>query len=83
MTAPFKNKSAPAKLSSLQAALDRAYQEDPGTTLSTFALPGTPFASPRHYGVYLHSAEPLTSRILRPMLIDAETGEVAAKREIP
>ena len=83
MVAPFKDKPAPAKLSSLQAALDRAHQEDPGTTLTTFALPGTPFASPRHYGIYLHGNEPLTSRILRPLLIDAETGEVAAKREMP
>jgi uncharacterized iron-regulated membrane protein len=83
MAAPFQKQPKPERLSSIQAALETAYKAEPGSSLVTIAFPGTAFASPRHYGVYLHGARPLTSRILKPLLIDAGTGELAASREMP
>jgi len=83
MAAPFEHQPAPTKLGSPQAALDSALREQPGNSLVTLAFPGTPFATPRHYGVYLHGSRPLTSRILKPFLIDSETGILAAHREMP
>jgi len=83
MIAPYRDKPLPQTLSSVQAAVRLARREVPGTNLSTVAFPGTPFAGKHHYGVYLRGNTPLTSRLLKPLLIDAETGQLTAKREMP
>jgi uncharacterized iron-regulated membrane protein len=36
------------------------------------AFPGTPFASPHHYGVYMRGDQALTSRLYKPVLVDAQ-----------
>jgi len=83
MIAPWRNAPVPAKLSSAQAALDTALAASPGTKLSTLAMPGTPFAGGHHYGVYLNGNTPLTSRLLKPVLINAEDGTLSESREMP
>ena len=35
------------------------------------AFPGTPFSSPHHYMVFMQGDSPLTSRLLKPVLVDA------------
>ncbi len=72
MIAPYRDKPLPRTLSSVEAVVRLARREVPGTTLSTVAFPGTPFAGKHHYGVYLRGNTPLTSRLLKPLLIDAE-----------
>ena len=49
----------------------------------TLAFPGTPFASPHHYGIYLVGATPVTSRLLTPALVDAGSGRLVEMREMP
>ena len=83
MIAPYRDQPLPQELSSMQAAVYLARREEPGMTLSTVAFPGTPFAGKHHYGVYLRGNTPLTSRLLKPLLIDAETGQLTAKRDMP
>ncbi len=45
----------------------------PGMTPSLVAYPGTPFSSRAHYTVFMRGETALTSRLLKPVLIDAST----------
>jgi uncharacterized iron-regulated membrane protein len=47
------------------------------------AFPGTPFASPHHYGVYMRGNEAFSSRLYKPVLIDAQTGVITDQRDLP
>jgi uncharacterized iron-regulated membrane protein len=47
------------------------------------AFPGTPFAGPHHYMVFMRGTTPLTSKLLEPLLIDAESGKVSASGRLP
>ncbi len=46
------------------------------------AFPETPFAGAHHYMVFMRGQEPLTVRLLKPFLIDAETAHVNASRDL-
>lgn len=56
---------------------------DSGKEIAFVAFPGTPFAGPHHYAVFLRGKTPLTARLIEPVLIDAETGEITAVRAMP
>jgi uncharacterized iron-regulated membrane protein len=47
------------------------------------AFPGTAFASPRHFTVFLRGSAPATRRLIAPRLIDAGTGKLVASRDMP
>jgi uncharacterized iron-regulated membrane protein len=83
MTAPWRGRAAPTHLVSPQRALDAAVAAAPDMELSSIAVPGTPFAGAHHYAVFFRGRTPLTARILKPVLIDAETGMLAATRDLP
>lgn len=51
--------------------------------LGFLAFPGNDFASPHHFVAYMQGATPLTSKLLKPVLIDARSGAVADTRELP
>ena len=55
----------------------------PGMTVTTLAFPGSPFSTPSHYAAFLTGDTPLTSRILKPAIIDAASGDVVAVRDMP
>jgi uncharacterized iron-regulated membrane protein len=50
---------------------------------SFIAFPGSFFTSKNHYAVFMRGASPLTSRLLKPALIDVETGKLTDSRELP
>jgi len=70
-------------LSSLDAAVKRAKAAAPEMEVSFVAYPGTVYSSKYHYAVYLIGNTPLTSRIIKPALIDAKTGELTDMRDLP
>src|ERR1700755_2670568 len=47
------------------------------------AFPGTPFSSSHHFAAFMRGDRPLTSRLLKPILLDATTAEVADTRDLP
>ncbi|MET0312466.1 MAG: PepSY domain-containing protein [Burkholderiaceae bacterium] len=63
---------------SVQKSMDAAFAAAPDTKLSFIAFPGTAFSSPHHYTFFLKGNEPLTSKLLQPVLVDAKTTEVTA-----
>jgi uncharacterized iron-regulated membrane protein len=81
--APWRNAPVPAKLSSPQAAVDMALATAPGMKVESVAMPGTPFAGGHHYGVFLSGDQPLTSRLIKPVLINASDGTVSDTRDLP
>ncbi|CAN7329089.1 PepSY domain-containing protein [Acidovorax sp. Leaf78] len=67
----------------LQQALQAAQAHAPGMKLSFIAFPGTAFSSPHHNTFFLKGNEPLTSRLLQPVMVDARTAEVTAAPKLP
>jgi uncharacterized iron-regulated membrane protein len=83
MTAQYRDRPAPVHLSSLQSAVDVAMKAIPDMEPAFVAFPGTIFSSKNHYGVFMRGNTPLTSRLLKPALVDAETGVLTDSRTMP
>ena len=67
----------------LQQSLQAAQAHAPGMKLSFIAFPGTAFSSPHHNTFFLRGKEPLTSRLLQPVMVDARTAQVTAAPQLP
>ncbi|MEJ5962220.1 PepSY-associated TM helix domain-containing protein [Pedobacter immunditicola] len=85
MVAEYKDVPAvkDGSLSSIDAAVEEAKKAAPGMEMSFVAYPGTPFSSKHHYAVFMKGTSPLTSRIIKPALIDAKTGKLTDIRDLP
>jgi uncharacterized iron-regulated membrane protein len=83
MTTPYAGQPAPAVLAPVEATVRNAERAAPGMRVGFVAFPGTPFASPHHYGVYMHGDAPLTARLYTPVLVDAQTAAVTDRRDLP
>jgi uncharacterized iron-regulated membrane protein len=83
MTAPYQGKPPVEQLGSLDRALTTAFAAVPGMTPDFVAFPGTDFSTSHHYMVAMHGGAPLTSRLIQPVLIDAETGALTDTRAMP
>ena len=83
MTAQYRDRQVPARLTSIHSAVEVAAHAVPGMKPSFVAFPGTVFTSKSHYAVFLRGETPLTSRLLKPALIDAETGKLTDTRDMP
>jgi len=83
MTAPYKGAPLPKRIGSVDAALAAAEQAVPGMKPNTIAFPGTMFTSNHHFGIFMTGTTPLTSRILKPILVDAETLQLTDVRNMP
>lgn len=83
VTAPYKALPLPATLASLQAAADAAQRVQPDMRLAFVSFPGTLLSSPHHYAVFMRGAEPMSARLFKPVLVDAQTTEVTAALDLP
>jgi uncharacterized iron-regulated membrane protein len=83
MVAPYKGQPQPASLGSLQDAMTAARALQPGMRVGFIAFPGTTFSSPHHYGVFMRGTEPITARLFKPVLVDAQTARVTDSRDLP
>lgn len=83
MVAPYKNLPPPTHFASLQAGVDIAEMVEPNLNLAFIAFPGTSFSSPHHYGIFMNGNTPLTARLYKPVLIDAQTAELTDSRDVP
>lgn len=83
MTRPYAGLPPVTRLASMQQAIASARQAAPGMHVQFVAFPGTPFATPHHYGVFMVGDTPLTSRVHKPVLIDAQSGRVSASGDLP
>jgi uncharacterized iron-regulated membrane protein len=85
LPAPYKGQSTPqlGELSSLDAAYETAATALPDMKVNVVSYPGNPFGSPHHYLIWLNGNTALTSRLFSPVLLDARTGTLSARLEMP
>jgi uncharacterized iron-regulated membrane protein len=83
MLAPYKGKAPAAVRGSLQDSVAAARALEPGMRVGFIAFPGTDVASPFHYNVFMQGRAPLTSRLLKPVLVDASSAKVTDSRDMP
>ncbi len=83
MTASYRDKPLVTNLSSVNGAMRTALAAEPGMKPGFVAYPGTILSSKAHYAVFLRGNTPVTSRMLKPVLIDAESGQVTDSRDMP
>lgn len=83
MIAPYKHLPPPDRFGSLQAALHVAQQAQPDMQLGFVAFPGTAYASPHHFGIFMRGDSPLTKRLFKPVLVDARTATFTDSRDLP
>jgi uncharacterized iron-regulated membrane protein len=83
MTKAYKDRTLPEGHTSVESAVEAARASMPGMQPSFVAFPGNPFSSKSHYAVFMRGETPLTSRLLRPALIEAETGKLTDTRSLP
>lgn len=83
MTRPYQGQPMPATLASMETAVRRAEAAEPGMQVAFIAFPGTPFATPHHYGVFMRGDQALTSRLYKPVLVDATTARITDRRNLP
>jgi uncharacterized iron-regulated membrane protein len=83
MTAAYKNAKPPATMASVQVAVDTSRKASPQMTPLFIAYPASPFSSKSHYAVFMRGETPLTSRLLKPVLIDAANGQLTDSRHLP
>ena len=83
MTAPYRNAPPLTDNGSVQAAIDTARVTVPDMKVRFVAYPGSMFSSPHHYTVFMNGMSPVTARLLKPVLVDAQTGALTDSREMP
>ena len=83
MTAPYIGLPPPTSFASIQSSINTAQQLEPNMRLGFIAFPGTAFSSQHHYGIFMRGDTPITSRLYKPVLIDAQTAQLTDSREVP
>ena len=83
MIAPYQGLTPPTRWASLQDAVDVARQAEPQMALGFIAFPGTAYASPHHYGIFMRGESPLTKRLFKPVLVDASDATLTDRRALP
>ncbi len=83
MTASYKDAKIPARMAPIQKAVDAARKAVPEMTPSFISFPGSLLTTKAHYAVFMRGEEPVTSRLLKPALVDASTGELTDSRDLP
>lgn len=81
--APYRQLPPPASLGSVQAAAGAAQRTEPAMRVGFIAFPGTPLSSPHHYGVFMRGTEPVSARLFKPVMVDAQTLQVTAALDLP
>ena len=83
LAAPYRHLPPARGSVSAGAALAAAQQAQPDMSLSFMAYPGNDFSTPRHFMAFMQGNTDVTSKLLRIVMVDAETGKVAATGAMP
>jgi uncharacterized iron-regulated membrane protein len=83
MMQPYKGKPPLERFVSLDRVLSTARQAVPDMMPYFISFPGGLYTTSRHFDVLLRGRTPFTSKLVKPALIDAETGALTATAELP
>jgi uncharacterized iron-regulated membrane protein len=79
----YEGKKPLPHTASVHDAIETAKAALPGMRVAFVAFPGTDFSSEHHYGIYMNGNEAFSSRMYRPVLIDANTGQLTDAPVLP
>jgi uncharacterized iron-regulated membrane protein len=74
---------SPARLASVEGALETARRALPGDIVASIVFPGGQAVGSGHYLLWAKGATPLTSRLFTPVFIDARTDHLTAVVNMP
>lgn len=74
--APYKGLPAVENPVPVDAALATVKAQVPDADISFISWPGSPFSTPHHYMVAMKGDTPLTERLVKGAMVDAETGKL-------
>jgi uncharacterized iron-regulated membrane protein len=83
MTAPYKDAPPLTRLVPVDAAVATAQAAAPQDAVSFIAWPGSFFSSKHHFAVFMRGDTPLTQRLIKPALVDAQTGKLTDIQDMP
>ncbi|MGN7998956.1 PepSY-associated TM helix domain-containing protein [Sphingomonas sp. 22176] len=83
MIRPWHDKPVPSHIVSAGSAVAAAQRAVPDMQPESLAFPYSRFGSPHHYIVWFKGSTTLTSRLETPVLVEAATGRVVEKRQLP
>lgn len=73
----------PARYASIDRAMAQAKAARPGLSPQFIGFPGGAWSSAHHYAIFFQGDTPVTSHVLTPALVDAETGTLTAMATMP
>ena len=74
---------SPARYGSVDRAMEAAREGLPGRSPQFIGFPGGDWSTGQHYAIFFQGDRPLTSHILTPALVDAETGRLTDAGNMP
>jgi uncharacterized iron-regulated membrane protein len=83
MMAPYAGKPPLDHFASVDTALAAARQAVPDMDPYFISFPSGVYTTSRHFNILFRGRTPFTSKLVRPALIDAETGQLASIAEPP
>jgi uncharacterized iron-regulated membrane protein len=83
LTKPYAGLPPVTTLAPMRTVLATAATAAPGMQVQFVAFPGTSRATPHHFVVFMRGDAPLTSRLYKPVLVDAQTGVLTASSDLP
>lgn len=83
LAAPYKGQAPVENPVPVDVALAAVRAQVPHADISFISWPGSPFSTPHHYMVALKGDTPLTERLVRSALVDAETGRLTDLTDPP
>lgn len=83
MIEPYRGAPPLTQLAPATRLVEIAESAAPGMQIDFIAFPGTRFSSEHHYGVFMKGNTHLTTHLMTPVLIDAQSLDVTAVVERP
>ena len=83
IAAPYKGVQPLQQPVSPDVVRASVFEQVPDADIAFISWPGSPYATPHHYTVALRGDTPLTERLIRIAMVDAETGAVTTIEETP
>lgn len=80
---PYKQKPLPSKTVSVGKVYETIQSAMPDKAIFSIVFPDPVTTSAHHYMVWVKGNTPLTSRLFTPLLVDAETGLIAERANLP
>lgn len=81
--APYKGMPSPTHVHAIDTVVTTVEQSMPTMRVNSVLFPNAVFGSPQHFLVWTSGKTSLTSRLMTPVLIDAQSGQITQSKSLP